>query len=485
MKQNLDDIINKSGIIEIIGSTNKPILSISFNSVDTSDGCLFVAIKGTKVDGHAFISEAINRGAVGIVCEKLPEQKFPNVTYIKVQNSSYALGQICSSFYNHPSAKIKLIGVTGTNGKTTTASLLYKMFILLGYKVGLISTICNKINNENFPASHTTPDSLILNKLINRMVERGCEYCFMEVSSHAVCQERIVGLNFSGGIFSNITHDHLDYHKTFENYILAKKRFFDSLPTDAFALTNIDDRNGNVMIQNTKAKKYTYSLLLPADFKCKILENQVSGMHLNLDGNEVWCNLVGSFNAYNLTAIYATALLLNQNKVEVLTALSSLTAVEGRFESFKDKNNVVAIVDYAHTPDALKNILSTIISMRSGKEKIITVVGAGGDRDKTKRPEMARIVADMSDRVILTSDNPRSETPEAIIDEMITGVDLTKKQKILVIVNRKEAIKTAYALALPSDIILLAGKGHEKYQDIQGIKYPFDDKQIIKDLMKI
>ena len=485
MKKNLTDILVKAGVLEIVGSTDIAIESISFNSSKIPSDCLFVAVMGTKVDGHSYIQDAIDKGAIAIVCEIFPEHKEPNITYVKVQNSSFALGHICSNYFDHPSQKLKLVGVTGTNGKTTTASLLYKMFVKLGYKVGLISTISNIINDEIYPATHTTPDPYVLNGLLAKMVEMGCAYCFMEVSSHAICQHRIAGLEFAGAIFSNITHDHLDYHKTFKNYIKAKKGFFDNLTFKAFALTNIDDINGRIMVQNTKAKKYYYSLQSPADFKCRIVENQFGGMQLNLDGDKFWCRLMGKFNAYNLTAIYGAALLLGQNRDEIITVLSDLESVEGRFESFIDRNKVVAIVDYAHTPDALKNVLSTIASIRSGNEKIITVVGAGGDRDKTKRPEMAKIAVNKSDKVILTSDNPRYEDAETIMNEMLAGVVVSKRKKVLMIENRKEAIKTAYALANPGDIILIAGKGHEKYQDIKGVKTPFDDKQIINDLMNL
>jgi UDP-N-acetylmuramoyl-L-alanyl-D-glutamate--2,6-diaminopimelate ligase len=378
-----------------------------------------------------------------------------------------------------------LVGITGTNGKTTIATLLSNLFMEMGYKVGLLSTICNKINDEIIPSTHTTPDQFELNKLLGMMVEKGCEYCFMEVSSHAVVQNRVAGLYFAGGVFTNITHDHLDYHKTFENYISSKKEFFDRLPDNAFALTNIDDRNGNVMLQNCKAKKFSYSLHTLADFKTRILENNFGGMQLQINDHEIWSRLIGTFNAYNLTAIYATAILLGQDTNEILTALSNLYPAEGRFESIKDKKNVVAIVDYAHTPDAVKKVLSTIASIKNNNEKIITVIGAGGDRDKTKRPEMANISAQISDRVILTSDNPRSEDPAIIVDEMEKGISAADKLKVLTILDRKEAIKTAYALAQPNDIILIAGKGHEKYQEIKGIKYPFDDKQIIKELMEL
>lgn len=485
MQQQLTNILNNIGQTEIFGRTDKYVSSVCFSSKSVVKDSLFVAVAGTSADGHNYIGDAIKQGATAIVCEKLPEKMLPDITYIKVSDSSFALGILCDNFFGHPSSKLKLVGITGTNGKTTIATLLYQTFINFGYKTGLLSTICYKVNENIFPATHTTPDPFMINKLLCDMVDAGCEYCFMEVSSHAVVQNRIAGLSFAGAVFTNITHDHLDYHKTFENYIEAKKAFFDKLPEEAFALTNIDDRNGGVMIQNTRAKKYTYGIRLMADFKSRLIENRIDGMQLNIDGVELWCKLVGLFNAYNITAIYAVAILLLQEKTQTLTLLSGLDAAEGRFESIKDDKNIVAIIDYAHTPDALKNVLSTINQIQQGSGKVITVVGAGGDRDKTKRPEMAKIAADMSSRVILTSDNPRSENPETIINEMAAGIDISKKQKVLIIENRKEAIKTAYALASAGDIILIAGKGHEKYQDIKGIKYPFDDKQIIKDLMKM
>ncbi len=483
MTQLLTKILKNTEYTEVIGNTDKEIAFVSFSSKACEKNSLFVAVKGVHADGHKYIDDAIKQGATAVVCEDLPEKRNDDVVYIKVPDSGFALGIICDNFFGHPSSKFKLVGVTGTNGKTTIATLLYQAFRELGYKAGLLSTICYKVNESVIPATHTTPDPFVINKLLFEMVETGCEYCFMEVSSHAVVQNRIAGLSFSGGVFTNITHDHLDYHKTFENYIEAKKGFFDKLPGSAFALTNIDDRNGGVMIQNTKAKKYTYGLKQMADFKCRLLENRIDGMQINIDGTELWCNLVGMFNAYNITAIYAVAILLDQDKEQVLTLLSGLDAAEGRFESIKDDNNVVAIVDYAHTPDALKNVLSTINQIQQGGGRIITVVGAGGDRDTTKRPEMGKIAAAMSQQVILTSDNPRSEDPETIIDEMMAGIDITDKRKVLMIANRKEAIKTAYAFAQSGDIILVAGKGHEKYQEIKGVKHPFDDKQIIKDLM--
>jgi len=485
MMKTLKDLLHDIDIIQIIGNTDVGIESVSFNSNDIKSNELFVAVRGTNVDAHKFIPDALSKGAVAVICEDMPSELKSQITYVKVKNSGKALGIICSNLFDNPSSKLKLVGITGTNGKTTIATLLSNLFMELGYKVGLLSTICNKINDEIIPSTHTTPDPYVLNKLLGMMVEKGCEYCFMEVSSHAVVQNRVAGLHFAGGVFTNITHDHLDYHKTFENYISAKKEFFDRLPDNAFALTNIDDRNGNVMLQNSRAKKYSYSLQTLADFKTRILENNFGGMLLQINEQEVWSRLIGNFNAYNLTAIYATAILLGQDKNEILKALSNLYPAEGRFESIKDKKNVVAIVDYAHTPDAVKKVLTTIASIKKSNEKIITVIGAGGDRDKTKRPEMANISVQISDRVILTSDNPRSEDPSIILEEMEKGVSAADKMKVLTILDRKEAIKTAYALAQPNDIILIAGKGHEKYQDIKGIKYPFDDKQIIKELMEL
>ncbi len=484
MQQNLRKILTDTGSTEVFGEDNRNVTSVCFSSKTCGQNSLFVAVKGVHVDGHKFIDDAVQQGATVIVCEEIPEVKKPGITYVLVPDSSFALGIICDNFFDHPSSKLKLIGVTGTNGKTTIVTLLYNTLLHLGYKAGLLSTICYKINEKIVPATHTTPDPFMINKLMYEMVEAGCEYCFMEVSSHAVVQKRIAGLCFAGGVFTNITHDHLDYHKTFENYIAAKKTFFDELPTSAFALSNIDDRNGSVMIQNTKAQKYTYGLKQMADFKSRLIENRIDGMQLNIDGVELWCNLVGMFNAYNITAIYAAAVLLGQDKEQVLTVLSGLNAAEGRFDSVRDDKNVVAIIDYAHTPDALKNVLSTINQIQQGGGKIIAVVGAGGDRDKTKRPEMGKIAASMSQQVILTSDNPRSENPETIINEILAGIEITERKKTLVIANRQEAIKAAYAFAQPGDIILIAGKGHEKYQEINGVRYPFDDKKIIIDLMK-
>ncbi len=477
----LQDILYGVAIEQVIGSTSVGIEQITFDSRKVFPDSLFVAVKGTQSDGHQYIPQVEESGVRVIVLEVLPQELKENITYIKVANSAKALGIIAANFYDNPSSKLKLVGVTGTNGKTTVCTLLYKLFRRLGYKVGLISTVENQINDVIIPSTHTTPDQIALNKLLAQMVEAGCDYCFMEVSSHAVAQNRIEGLTFSGGIFTNITHDHLDFHLTFDNYIRAKKAFFDQLTKPAFALTNVDDKNGEVMLQNTKAYKKSYALKSMADFKCKVIENQFSGLHLDIDGQEVYFKLVGDFNAYNILAVYATAMLLEQDKVNVLTILSSLTGAEGRFDYIISPNKVVGIIDYAHTPDALSNVLSTIENIRNGNESIITIIGCGGDRDKTKRPVMAKTACDWSTKVILTSDNPRSEDPEAIIKDMQEGVSPVNQRKVLTIVDRKEAIRTACHLAKPGDIILLAGKGHEKYQEIKGVKSDFDDKKILLD----
>jgi UDP-N-acetylmuramoyl-L-alanyl-D-glutamate--2,6-diaminopimelate ligase len=479
----LKDILYKAGITEICGNLQIDCASICSDSKDVITGSVFVAVRGTRVDGHLFIPQALQNGAVAIICEDIPQDMIKDITYIKVRDSSFALGQIASNFHNNPSSHLKLIGVSGTNGKTTVATILFHLFRELGYKAGLLSTVCNRINDEVMPATLTTPDPVRLNELLHSMVTKNCTHCFMEVSSHAVVQNRIAGLEFSGGIFTNITHDHLDYHKTFDNYIKAKKSFFDALPSSSFALTNIDDPNGRVMVQNTRAGVHSYSLTNDADFRCSIIENQLSGLHLNIDGAEVWFRLIGKFNAYNLLSIYATSVLLGGDKTDVLKVLSGCEAVEGRFDCFNAPRNITAIVDYAHTPDALKNVLSTIELIRAGNEQIITVIGAGGDRDSAKRPLMARIAVDMSNRVILTSDNPRSEDPEQIIADMKKGIDPANIRKVLSIVNRKEAIRTACALARKGDIILVAGKGHEKYQEIKGVKYPFDDKALLREIL--
>lgn len=477
----LSDILYKVRLEEVLGSTHMAVSSIAFDSRKVKKDSVFVATRGTTTDGHAFIERAIEAGANTIVCEEMPDQKSEQVTYVKVSDTAYALGLMACNFYDNPSSKLKLVGITGTNGKTTTVTLLFNLFRSLGYSVGLLSTVQNKINNTVIPSTHTTPDALALNELLSKMVELGCEYAFMEVSSHAVVQHRIAGLQFTGALFSNITHDHLDYHKTFEEYIKAKKGFFDALPAGAFAVVNRDDRNGMVMMQNTKAQRYTYSLQGVADFKCRIIENHLNGLLLNIDNQELWVKLIGTFNAYNVLAVYAAAILLKQDKTNVLTALSNLNSVEGRFQYIKSPNGIIGIVDYAHTPDALKNVLDTIKDIRNGNEQVITLVGCGGDRDATKRPVMAAIACEYSNRVVLTSDNPRSEDPEEILNQMQKGISPVDMKKTLRISDRKEAIKTACALAAKGDIILIAGKGHEKYQEIKGVKHPFDDFEILKE----
>jgi UDP-N-acetylmuramoyl-L-alanyl-D-glutamate--2,6-diaminopimelate ligase len=482
--KNLTDIVFETRIINLIGSTDILIRSLQFDSRKVVPGSLFFAVKGTTADGHNYIEQAIKKGAIAVVCEILPEDRDKKVTYMRVEDSADTMGRIASNYYGNPSAKLNLIGVTGTNGKTTTVTLLHELFQLLGQKTGLISTILNKINEKIIPSSHTTPDSLRLNQMMSKMLEEGCTHCFMEVSSHALDQRRIAGLTFKGGIFTNITHDHLDYHKNFDSYLQAKKAFFDSLPPDAFALTNKDDKNGMVMVQNTMAKTFTYSIQTLADFRCKILENQFQGLKLNISGTECWFRLIGRFNAYNILVVYSVAELLGGERSRILEVLTTLAPVEGRFNSLISKDNVTAIVDYAHTPDALRNVLETINAIRSHKEHLITVVGAGGNRDTTKRPVMANIACKYSDKVILTSDNPRFEDPETIIDDMKKGVDKEYVKKMMVIVNRREAIHAAFMMARPGDILLAAGKGHEKYQEIEGIKYPFDDKEVLKEVME-
>ena len=480
----LSALLSSCKILELIGNTEQDITGICFDSRKVSASSMFIATVGTVADGHQFIASAIEKGASVIVCEKLPEQLDATITYVVVENSSRAMGLIAAAYYQHPSKKLKLVGVTGTNGKTTVATLLSNLFQALGYKVGLLSTVENKINNTVIPSTHTTPDSITINELLLDMIAANCDYCFMEVSSHATVQERIAGLSFTGGIFTNISHDHLDFHQTFEEYIKAKKYFFDQLPASAFALTNSDDKRGAVMLQNTKAHAKTYALQSMATFKAKIIENQFSGLFLNIDAEEVWFKMVGSFNAYNLLAVYATAMLLDQDKTRVLTILSTLSGAEGRFDYTIAANGVIGIVDYAHTPDAIKNVLQTIANIRKGNETVIAIVGCGGDRDKTKRPIMAEVACKLSDKVILTSDNPRTEDPTVILKEMEAGVPISLKKKTITIQDRKEAIRTACHLAKSGDIILLAGKGHEKYQEINGVKFPFDDKQIFSEIME-
>lgn len=479
----LKDILYKSGILEVHGDTSLLVDGIASDSRNVFPGCLFIAVRGTQADGHQYISQAIEKGAIAIVCEEFPGELPIGTSFIKVKSSSSALGQIAANYHGNPSQSLKVIGVTGTNGKTTIATLLYQLFTGLGYHCGLLSTINNYIGLREIPATHTTPDALQLNMLFETMINEGITHCFMEVSSHAIAQRRISGIEFSGGIFTNLTHDHLDYHGTFDDYRDAKKKFFDDLPATAVVLFNADDRNGRIMVQNTRAKKHSYGLKNMAGFRCRIIENRFDGLQLNIEGNDTWFRLIGLFNAYNLLAVYAMASLLGEPPGKVLTVLSGLSPVEGRFDHFISPEGITAIVDYAHTPDALENVLKTISAVRTGNEQVITVVGAGGNRDKTKRPLMAGIACDNSTRVILTSDNPRFEDPEAIVDEMKKGVPVDKKKNTLVIVNREEAIRTACALAQPGDIILVAGKGHEKYQEINGVKHPFDDKNILREIL--
>ena len=481
----LKDILYKVSLIEVVGSTNVAINAIQFDSRKIGKDNLFVAVRGTVSDGHKYIDDTITAGAIAVLCEEIPVSINEKITYVKVKDTSAALGIIASNFYDNPSEHIKLVGVTGTNGKTTTVTLLFNLFKKLNYKVGLLSTVKNQINNDVLASTHTTPDAIELNALLRDMVNKGCTHCFMEVSSHAVVQNRIAGIHFTGGVFTNITHDHLDYHKTFDEYIKAKKGFFDSLGSDAFALTNKDDANGNIMLQNSKAEKKSYSLCGMADYRCRVIENQFSGLHLNIDNQEVWSKLIGSFNAYNLLAVYATAVLLKEDKTNVLTTLSSLSSVEGRFQYVRSDNGIIGIVDYAHTPDALVNVLKTIGDIRTGNEQVITVVGCGGDRDVAKRPLMAKIACDLSNKVILTSDNPRSEEPAAIIKDMQKGVDAVNNKKTISITERSEAIKTACSYAKQGDIILVAGKGHEKYQEVKGVKHAFDDMEVLKENLKL
>ncbi|MCL4141727.1 UNVERIFIED_CONTAM: hypothetical protein GTU68_044763 [Idotea baltica] len=476
----LKDILYTVALEQIWGSTNIEVSSIAFDSRSVEKDGLFVAIAGTSSNGHDFIDQAISLGAAAIICLQEPVKKMAGITYVKVKNSASALAIVSANFYDHPSQSMQVIGVTGTNGKSTIVNLLFDLFTKLGYKVGLISTIQYKIGEEVSPASHTTPDGLKVQQLMRKMVDAGCEYCFMEVSSHAVVQHRIDAINFKGGVFTNLSQDHLDYHETFPAYLEAKKNFFDQLNSAAFALSNIDDKRGKVMMQSTKAKKYSYSMKSASDYRVKVLEQSFEGLLLNIDNAEFYSFLVGEFNAYNLLAIYAVALLLNQDKMEVLQVMSSLKAAAGRFESINHKEvGVNAIVDYAHTPDALENVLKTIQQIRTRNEVLYTVVGCGGNRDKVKRPMMAKIACKWSDKVILTSDNPRFEDPNVILSEMKTGVEPQNFKKVLTIENRKEAIRTACMMANSGDIILVAGKGHEDYQEIKGERFPFDDKEII------
>lgn len=478
----LKELLHAIPVIDYRGSLDTEVSALCLDSRKAAKGSAFVAVRGHQTDGHLFVNKAIELGASVVLVEELPEEIKEDVVYVVVGDSAYALGVMASTFYGNPSSKLKLVGVTGTNGKTTVATLLFNLFSRLGFHVGLLSTVQNQIGERVVEATHTTPDPISLNSLLKEMVEDGCDYCFMEVSSHAVVQQRIAGLKFAGGIFTNITHDHLDFHGTFANYIKAKKKFFDDLDRYAFALTNIDDKNGQVMLQNTFAHKKTYGLHQMADFKAKILESHFDGMLLQVDGQEVWVKLVGDFNAYNLLAVYGASILLEQETVKVLMALSEITGAEGRFETMKSSTGVVAIVDYAHTPDAVENVLETIGGLRKPGQQILTVLGCGGDRDKTKRPEMAEVASRLSDKVVLTSDNPRTEDPATIIKEMEVGISADKRKNVFSITDRREAIRAAFHLAQPGDVILVAGKGHEKYQDINGVKNHFDDKE---ELIKI
>ena len=482
----LQEILYKVSIRSIHGDRDRTIVNLQTDSRQAGPGSLFIAVKGTHTDGHKYIPDVIAAGTTAIVCEDLPDPLPEKITFIQVEDASVAAGIIAHNFYGQPSEQLHLVGVTGTNGKTTIATLLHKLFSALGYKCGLLSTVENRIGDHIVAATHTTPDPLHLNALLREMLDAGCTHAFMETSSHAIHQHRISGLQYSGGLFSNITHDHLDYHKTFEEYIRVKKSFFDSLPSDAFAISNADDKRGAVMLQNTNAKKYFYSLKTLADFKGRILENNLTGLVMTVNDQEVHFRLIGEFNAYNLLAVYGAAICLGEDKNEILRCLSTLSGAEGRFDYIvSPKEKIIGIVDYAHTPDALINVLATIQKLRKGHEKIITVVGAGGDRDKTKRPLMGAAACEYSDKVIFTSDNPRSEEPEQIIRDIEAGLNTAAKRKYISITDRKEAIRTALNLAGPEDILLVAGKGHEKYQEINGVKHAFDDKQILTELFEL
>lgn len=465
---------------QIIGDIDTEITGVNIDSRLVESGHLFMAMRGTQTDGHAYIRAAIEKGATAILCEEMPVERQEGITYIQVIDSEDATGKVATTFYGDPTSKMELVGVTGTNGKTTVATLLYNMFRYFGYKTGLISTVCNYIDDEPVPTEHTTPDPVTLNRLLGRMADEGCKYAFMEVSSHSIAQKRISGLKFAGGIFTNLTRDHLDYHKTVENYLKAKKRFFDDMPKNAFSLTNLDDKNGLVMTQNTRSNVYTYSLRSLSDFKGRVLESHFEGMLLDFNNRELAVQFIGKFNAYNLLAVFGAAVLLGKKEEDVLVALSTLRPVAGRFDAIRSPQGYTAIVDYAHTPDALVNVLNAIHGVLESKGKVITVVGAGGNRDKGKRPIMAKEAANGSDRVIITSDNPRFEEPQGIINDMLAGLDAEDKKKTISIVDRKEAIRTACMLAEKGDVILVAGKGHENYQEIKGVKHHFDDKEILK-----
>jgi len=483
MTRYLDKILQSVKGCKAIGDTNRQLANLVFDSRKAGEGDLFVAVKGVHNDGHQFINQVAEKRVAAIICEKIPENARTDVTFIIVKNSAIALGQAASAWYDHPSHKLKVIGITGTNGKTSTVFLLYHLFKELGFTTGLLSTIENRIGDEIMASTHTTADAVQINQNLAKMAEAGCEYCFMELSSHAIDQDRIAGLKIRGAIFSNITHDHLDYHLTFENYIKAKKKLFDELQPDAFSLVNTDDRNGLVMLQNCAARRFSYSLKTMSDFKAKIIENRFDGLLMNIDNREVWCRLVGTFNAYNLLAVYSVARIEGFTQEEILPALSRLQPVEGRFQVIHSESGITAIVDYAHTPDALKNVLQTINEVRPGNENLITIIGAGGDRDRLKRPVLANIACQLSDRVILTSDNPRTEKPEDILADMEAGLDIIQKKKTIKIADRREAIKTAVMISLKGDIILIAGKGHETYQEVNGVKTHFDDREIVHEYL--
>lgn len=483
----LKDILYKVPLHTVVGSTAVPVAALSFDSRQVEADSLFFAVRGTQVDGHQFIAQAIEKGAKSIVCEQIPDDTQEGITYVQVENAAKALGIAAGNYYDHPSARMKVVAITGTNGKTTVVTLLHQLFMKLGYNTGLLSTVVNKINDTPVAATHTTPDALQMHSLLAKMVQAGCTHCFMEASSHAIVQHRITGLQLTGAVFTNITHDHLDYHKTFEEYIKSKKMLFDNLPSSAFALVNVDDRRGKIMLQNTKAAKKTFALKSVADFKAKVLTNALQGLELEIGDMEkparqAWFKLIGDFNAYNLLAAYGVALSLGEEEEEVLTQLSDVQPATGRFEQIISPEGVVAIVDYAHTPDALKNVLETIQKVRTKNEQVISVVGCGGDRDKAKRPKMAAVAAQLSDKVILTSDNPRSEDPEQIIRDMQQGVGVAQSKKVLTITDRREAIRAACMMAGKNDIVLVAGKGHETYQEIKGVKYDFDDKKVIAEI---
>jgi len=478
----LSELFRNIEVLNIIGDGEIDITGVNIDSRRIRDGHLFVAIPGTQTDGHKFIPKAIEQGAVAVMCEHIPNVRTPGVTYIVVESTEDCVGEVATQFYGDPSRKLQLVGVTGTNGKTTIATLLYNMFRKFGHKCGLLSTVCNYIEDSAIPADHTTPDPIELNRLLAQMVEAGCEYAFMECSSHAIAQKRIGGLKFAGGLFTNLTRDHLDYHGTFENYRDAKKAFFDSLGKEAFAITNADDKNGMFMVQNTKAQVKTYSIRTMADFKARIIECHFEGMYLDIDGREVGVQFIGKFNVSNLLAVYGAAVMLGKNPEDILVVMSTLKSVSGRLEPIRSPEGYTAIVDYAHTPDALENVLSAIHEVLNGKGHLITVCGAGGNRDKGKRPLMAQEAVKQSDKVIITSDNPRFEEPQDIIDDMLAGLDQKQMKKVLCIVDRKEAIRTACMLAEKGDVILIAGKGHEDYQEIKGIKHHFDDKEVVREI---